>query len=250
MKTEPTKSPTFTPEVSIAPETAAHEPAEISARRLPQIGGLIAAVGGVVMISGAITQEAFGGPLFEALEAGDAASGTSALVEAAAHSTAHTVGIALWIVGILSMTAGGSLLVSERRSVPAAVARWALTASAGAAVVFFSLMIGVVHGLAPAAQAGQDVGSTLLTVGFGAAVADWITTTLVLGVGFVAVALDGRDRWAPRWLVGLATVAAVVSMVSILLFAVAGNSAIGTVEVVLGLVLVIATGVTAAIRTR
>ncbi|MDH4278689.1 MAG: hypothetical protein OEW83_11480, partial [Acidimicrobiia bacterium] len=244
------KSPTFTPEVSIAHESAATEPADTPGRRLPRIGGLIAAAGGVVMISGAITQEAFGGPLFEALEAGDTTSGTSALVEAAAHGTAHTVGIALWIVGILSMTAGGSLLVSERRSLPAAVARWALTAAAGAAVVFFSLMIGVVHGLAPAAQAGQDVGSTLLTVGFGAAVADWITTTLVLGVGFVAVAFDGRDRWAPRWLIGLATVTAVVSMVSILVFAVTGNSAIGMVEVLVGLILVIATGAIAAVRTR
>lgn len=231
-------------------ETGGARPADTPIRRSTSVGGVIAAIGGLVMISGAITQEAFGGPLFEALEAADEASGTSALIEAAAHGTAHTAGIALWIVGILSMTVGGTLLIAERRSLAATVARWALAASAGASIVFFSLMIGVVHGLAPAALAGQEVGAVLLTVGFGAAVADWITTTLVLGVGFVAVAFDGRGRWAPRWLVGLAAVTGVVSMVSILVFAVTGSSTIGMVEVLLGLVLVITTGVTAAVKSR
>lgn len=234
---------------------AVHEaggPGEREARTTPPslIGGIITAFGGITMMSGAVTQEAFGGPLFEALEAVDEASGTDALIEAAAHSTAHVIGISLWIMGILAMTAGGSLLVSDRRSLPATVARWALSASAGAAVVFFSLMIGVVNGLAPAAQAGEDVGAALLTLGFGAVVADWITTTLVLGVGFVAVVFDGRGRWAPRWLVGLAVVTGVVSMVSILVFAVVGSSAVGMLEVLLGLTLVITTGATAVIRSR
>lgn len=243
-----TKTPTT---IRSTPDTAGErDVADSPAGRSSLIGGVITAIGGVVMVSGAVTQEAFGGPMFEALEAADEASGTSALIETAAQSTAHFVGIALWIVGILAMTAGGSLLVSDRRSLPAAVARWALSASAGAAIVFFSLMIGVVHGLAPAAQAGTDVGAVLLTVGFGAAVADWITTTLVLGVGFVAVAFDGRGRWAPGWLVGFAAITGAVSIVSILVFGLTGSSAIGMLEVLLGLLLVITTGITAVVRSR
>jgi hypothetical protein len=171
------------------------------------------------------------------------------LTEAAASSTALTVNLGLWILGALLMGLGGGVLAGQARSGwPAATARFGFTAGPAAAVMFFSIWLGIVLGLAPAHVAGESVISTAVALGHTATIADWIGTVLILSVGGGALALSGRGTWSPRWLVVWGIAAAVAGAVAIIGLII-GQRGMGFIVVPVGFGLVIACAVTVIRRS-
>ncbi len=203
-----------------------------------RLGGLVAAGGAGAMITGAIVNTIIGLDLDAAL-----ADDTMAdyLRDASDSTTAMMVNFSLWIAGALLMSLGVTLLSHSVPPSPAStIARFGAAAGAGAVVVFFPLMIGLVLGL----EGKSELESAGVALGQAATIADWIATVLILSVGAGGVALAGRDDWVPRWLVRVAQVTMALGIVTIVGL-VLGANAIGVPLVVVGLLLVLSLGVSA-----
>ena len=214
-----------------------------------RIGGALLIAGTALMVSGVVTQETSGASLFAAMEAVDPADIASELSAVADVRGRIVTGLALWMAGAPCLSLGGVLLARlAPRSLLADVVRWAAAASTGAALLFFSVMIGMAVGLAPASAAGVDVAAEARALGVAATTADWVVTALVLSGAVAAAIVAGRRLWAPRWLVGLALLTAIGGALSVVAFA-AGRPGIAFVEVPLGLGTALAAGVTALRRS-
>lgn len=182
-----------------------------------RVAGAVTLVGFGLMAAGAIIGATSGADIFEVVDSSSAAEIGASLTEVADASTAQMVNLALWIAGVPTIAVGIALVARlGREDGWAATARTAATVAAGAAVVFYALLMGVVRGLAPAHVAGEDVITVTRTVGWGASTADWVATLLVLGVATVAVVRSGRGLWAPEWLVRFGYVTGVAAVVALL----------------------------------
>ena len=208
----------------------------------PRVAGAVLLGGFALMATGALVGEASGADLFGALESVDAATVGGHLADVEGARTALTANLSLWIAGVPMIALGVALAARFGRRSAGAVARTATTMGAAAAVVFYSLMMGVVRGLAPAHVAGEDVIATTKAVGWGAATADWVATFLVLGLGLVALVRAGRETWAPGWLVRFGDVTAVVAVVEVLAL-LTGARPLAFVLVPVGMALLAATGI-------
>ncbi len=227
--------------------TTLHAP-ELRARPTTEsrLAGLAAITGAVAMLAGAVLWAASGADLDAAL-----ADGTMAdyLVEAADNSALLTANLGTWIFGVLLLGIGGILLARlGHDDAPAgALARFAYTAGPAAAIVFFSLWLGIVLGLAPAHGAGEPVIGAAVAMGYAASIADWVATVLIVGVGAAAVAHAGRDTWVPRWLFNWAMVALAAGALAIAGL-LAGAPGVGMPIIPIGLGWTIAAGITAVRR--
>ena len=216
--------------------------------RTDAAAGVGLAVGALLMVIGGAIGGALGGDLFAAMEGPTDEIGP-ALADVAANRTGYLVNLASWITGIVVLGWSGSVLAESRtdRRLPMATARFAFTASAASGLVFFSLMVGVVVGLAPAHAAGDDVIDVTRAIGMGATTADWVATVLVLVVGGVAVTHLGRDRWVPAWLERWALLVVALGGLT-LVGLVVDNRALALPVVPAGAVLLVANGVLIARR--
>ncbi len=207
-----------------------------------RVGGVLGLTGAAVMIAGAVCHNAFGADLFAVMLSTDRAEIESNLTDVAEHRTPLMVGLWLWVVGASLMCAGGTLLARRTMGAWSTIARWGFAAATGAVIVFFTAMMAIVEGVAPAHAAGEDVITLATAIGYGAVTADSIATALILGLGYAAAVYSARETWAPSWLVKLATTSIVVSIASLILYR---SADFAFVVVIVGFVTVIATGITA-----
>jgi hypothetical protein len=183
-----------------------------------KVAGAVLLTGFVITLAGSGLQTVSGDfPLFSAMETSSATEIGDHLVAIAGARGQLVTSLVLWIIGI-PMMAAGFALVSRlgSNSTWATVSRWALAAGAGACIVFFSMMIGIVVGLAPAHVAGENVIAITRALGAAADTADQFTTILILSIGGVAAVLAGRGDWVPGWLTKYSVFAAVAGLVSLL----------------------------------
>lgn len=178
-------------------------------RDLARFGGLLLALGTIGMGIGAAVMTASGADVFAAMESSARTDIAKHLSDVADKQTILVVHFSIWIVSFIMLALGGSLLVrmSSARPLPAAIARFGFDITAAAAIIYYSAMMGIVVGLAPAHAAGQDVLAVTRAIGFGAATADWVATIIVLGICSVALSESARTTWTPPWLRRLAYVA-------------------------------------------
>lgn len=210
--------------------------------------GIMAILGGVTMLTGSAFWAVSGTDLDAALEA-DAIG--DYLTDAAANSTLLTANLGFWILGVILLGLGGIMLstLGDQNSPATAVARFAFTAGPAAGIVFFSIWLGIVLGLAPAHIAGEQVEAIALALGHASSIADWVATVIILSLGGAAVAVAGRGTWVPRWLFRWAMLTAVLGALSIVgLIFFARNAALGFPVVPVGIGFMIASGITALRR--
>lgn len=183
-----------------------------------KLAGAVLLTGLVITVVGSALQTVSGEfVLFSAMETSSATEIGEHLVDVAGARGQLVTSLVLWIIGIPMMAAGFALVSRLGSNATwATVSRWALAAGAGACVVFFSMMIGIVVGLAPAHVAGEDVIAVTRALGAAADTADQFTTVLILGIGGVAAVLAGRRDWVPGWLTKYSVFAAVAGLVSLL----------------------------------
>lgn len=208
--------------------------------------GWIAMAGVVGMASGAALVTASGVDADAALANRDIAGYLAGAYDA--QSTLVT-GLGVWMIAIAVLCAGGALLAATS---PDGTARrlstFGFTTGGGTAILFFSVWMGVIIGLAPAHAAGQSVEAVALALLSGAVNADWVITVMIVGVGAGFLVLSGRGSWAPVWLVRWAYLSLVVGALA-LVSIVAGQRELAFVIVPIGLGLVVATSIV-AIRGR
>ncbi len=218
-------------------------PSHSTAPRL-RTAGMTTAVGAAVMLLGTVFWAASGADLDGALENGTIGE---YLTEASANQTLLAINLSLWILGVLVMGAGGILLSRHGAGDgdAAAIARAAFTAGPAAAIVFFSMWLGIVLGLAPAYVAGASVEPVAVALGEAASIADWIATVLILGVGAVALAFAGRESWVPRWLFRWGLVSGAAGALAIAGLVLDMRTTLAFPDVVIGLGFLIAAGIVA-----
>ena len=198
--------------VTLDPQPASAVAATVQAK----VAAAVVLAGVVLMAAGAIVLETSGADLFAVMESSDTQAVAANLSHVADHQTPLVVNLSLWILGVPTLAAGGVLLARiGRQQVVGDIARFAFAAGAAAAIVSYSMMMGIVLGLAPAHAAGEDVLAITRAIGWGASTADWVNTVMVLGVGGIAAVWAGRGSWAPRWLVGFSFVTLAASVVAI-----------------------------------
>lgn len=210
--------------------------------------GFTAIAGAVSMLVGSAFFVASGAGLDAALE--DSTIGDY-LTDAAANSTALTANLGFWILGVMLLGLGGIMLsrFGDQDSSTIAVARFAFTAGPAAAIVFFSIWLGIVLGLAPAHVAGAQVEATALALGHAASIADWIATVVILSLGGAALAVAGRATWVPRWLFRWAMLSVAFGALAIVGLVTDARTTLSVPIVPVGLGWMIAAGITAIRRS-
>lgn len=180
-----------------------------------RLAGWVMLLATITMGTGAAIGAASGTFVDEALEQGTFGE---YLTNAVINSVAAKANLWLWIIGIIGIGIGGVLLsrLGDPDSLATRVARFAFIATPAAAIVFYSMLLGVVVELAPRHVAGESVEATARVIAYIGTTADWIATALMLGLGIAALAYAGRGTWVPRWLYRWALVAAAVGVVSMI----------------------------------
>lgn len=210
------------------------------------VGGWTAITGGIGMVIGAVFNLAAGADADAALETGDIAG---YLTAADAARGLVVVNLSVWIVAICVLCAGGVLMASTSEDgVARRLSIFAYTTGAGTAVMFFSLWMGVVLGLAPAHVAGTDVSAVALALLHGAVNADWVITVMVLSVGGGFLVLSAEATWAPGWLVRWAQLGFVVGALALVAL-VTGLRTFAPVDVPIGIGMILAAGIVAVRRS-
>jgi len=206
--------------------------------------GITAIVAAVTMLIGTAFWIAAGADLGAALE-GDTIG--EYLTDIAANSTLVTANLGFWILGVILLGLGGIMLstLGDQDSPATAVARFAFTAGPAASIVFFSVWLGMVLGLAPAFVAGDQVEAVALALGHAIIFADEVATTLILSLGGAALAVAGRHTWVPRWLFRWAMLSAVLGVLAIVALIVDALATLAIAIVPVGLGFMIAAGITA-----
>lgn len=186
----------------------------------PRIAGGVSFFGFLLMAVGAVLLTSASGDLFAGMQTSDSEVLGDHLTDVAGSQGQLATALALWIAGVPTIAIGIGLLSRLGSDVTAAsVARTAATIAAGGAIVFYSIMMGIVVGLAPAHEAGDDVIAAARALGVAADTADWAATELVLGISPVAAVLAGRRDWAPRWLVYFSLFTGAVGLFSVVMVA-------------------------------
>ncbi|MFV1962699.1 MAG: hypothetical protein ACC658_12820 [Acidimicrobiia bacterium] len=180
-----------------------------------RIAGWVLIVGTVTMGVGAGIGMAFGSFVDKDLDGGTFGD---YLTHVAENRTAAQANLWLWIIGILMIGLGGVLIskLGNQESLATKVARFSFTAGPASAIVFYSMLLGVVVVLVPLHAAGENVLATATVIAWIGTTADWIATALVLGLGVAALAFAGRDTWVPRWLYWWAIAAGAAGVVSMI----------------------------------
>lgn len=214
--------------------------------RRRRTGGWVALAGVIAMVIGAALVVGSGVDADAALAERDIAG---YLTAAHAAQSELVTGLGVWMIAITVLSAGGVLIAGTS---PDGTARrlstYGFTTGAGVAVLFFSLWMGVVVGLAPAHVAGEAVEPVALALLAGAVNADWVITVMIVGVGAGFMVMSGRGAWAPIWLVRWAYLALAVGVLALVSIAMGQRAtAFATVPVGLGLV---AAASIVAIRTE
>lgn len=197
------------------------------------VGACVAfALGAAVLVSTGVDLDG-------AVQAGTVTEALPAMSDAA---PALTVTFVAWMVGATLFALAGAGLGRLHGDRPAGVAAAGLmTLGAALAVPAFLAMLALVHVVA----AATDPSTALVgTVGWLASTTDWVATILIIGLPPLLVARAGRDTWAPGWLVGLATAAAVTSgLTAVSLLTGSGLTTWGFALVPVGMAAQISTGV-------
>jgi len=180
-----------------------------------RIAGWVFLAGTITMAAGAAIGASFGTFFDESLEAGTFGE---FLTNAVTNSGAAKANMWLSIFGVLGIGLGGVLLsrLGDRNSLATKTARFSFTVGAGAGIVLFPVLLGVIEELAPRYVAGEEVETTARAIAYIGTTADWIATVVILGLGVATLAYAGRNTWVPRWLYRwslLAAFAGVVSMI-------------------------------------
>jgi hypothetical protein len=208
-----------------------------------RLGGGGLAAGALVMVAGAAVWASTGTDLDAALVNGTVSAYLGAAVE---HRSALGINLALWMFGVGLLGLGGVLLAGTGRAAehPARdVARACYAVAATLALVSFLMWYGLIR------VAGSIDLSAAEAIGWTAWNLDNVATSLIIGLGPLALAWVAREDWMPRWLgiwAGLAAVAAVLTWIAI---PTGGGGTYGFLIVPVGIAWSITAGVV-ALRAR
>jgi MFS family permease len=209
-----------------------------------RVAGWLTLVATITMATGAVVGAVFGTFVDEALEQGTFAE---YLTNAAANNSAARANLWLWIIGVIGIGIGGVLLsqLGSQDSLATRVARFTFVATPAAAIVFYSMLLGVVVELAPRHVEGESVEATARAIAYIGTTADWIATALMLGLGIATLAYAGKDTWVPRWLYSWALATAGVGVVSMIGTITGARSTVSFVILPVAMTWLLAAGITA-----
>lgn len=222
-----------------APPAAATVPGEVRRR----LGGAALAAGALVMVVGAGFWASTGTDIDAALVDGTFGA---YLADAVEHRATLGINLSLWMFGVGLLGAGGVLLAGTGREADhpgSDLARACYAVAATLALVSFLAW----HGLVRVAER-IDVGAAE-AIGWTAWQIDNVATSLIIGLGPLALAWAARDGWMPRWLRMWAGVAAVTAVLTWIAIPTGGGGTYGFLIVPVGIAWSVTAGVV-AMRAR
>lgn len=131
--------------------------------------------------------------------------------------------LTVWIAGILVVGVAGTAmaLLGERRYLTARLALYCYTTGVPLVVAAYVAMLSIVVHLGP--EATPEAVAVAKVVGWLGSRADWISTTLTIGVGPTLLALAGRGDWVPTWLFRWSFVTAAAGLLTALAMLTGGS---------------------------
>jgi hypothetical protein len=214
--------------------------AEVARRRL---GGASLVIGALVMVAGAAVWASTGTDLDAALVEGTVGAYLDAAVE---HRGALAVNLTLWMFGVGLLGLGGIQLAGTGRE-PGHPARDAARACYAVATTLALVSFLTWYGLIRVAGS-IDVGAAE-AIGWTAWNLDNVATSLIVGIGPLALAWVARDGWMPQWLSIWAGAAAITAVLTWIAIPTGGGGTYGFLIVPVGIVWSITAGVV-AMRAR
>lgn len=220
-----------------------HDRIDPSTRRA---AGLASLTGALTMLAGAACWGASGTDLWAAL-----ANDTMAqhLADAAQARTLLLANMLLWIIGVLLMAIGGTLMAClciHRQSLAQAGAV-GMRIAAAIAMVSFVLMQAIT--MYPSAEAGPAIIALYSAIGWAGANLDDIATVLIVGIGPLTLGIAGHGAWAPGWLRAWGILAGVIGTFGLATTFVRLDHPMSMVIIPLGIGWMIAAGVVLLRRT-
>jgi hypothetical protein len=184
----------------------------------PGLAGTFGLAGAGLMVLGAGIWASTGTDIDAAL-VGDGME--AYLAAAAANRTALVANLCLWIVGVFTLGAAGTLMSRAGAGGWAGdLARYTYGIAVPLAMSAFVAWLALVV-RAPASPGAVDVAIADIA-GWYAYRADNVATALIVGIAPAFLSLDGRGAWVPGWLLGWGLLAACVGLASFLPYFVPG----------------------------
>lgn len=208
-----------------------------------RLGGVSLMAGALVMVAGAAFWASTGTDIDAALVDGTL---DAYLADAVENRSTLGINLTLWMFGVGLLGIGGVLLAGTGRQAdhPARdAARACYAVAATLALVSFLAW----HGLLRVADR-IDVAAAE-AIGWTAWQLDNVATSLIIGLGPLALAWATRDGWMPQWLRTWAAVAAATAVLTWIAIPTGGGGTYGFVIVPVGIAWSITAGVV-ALRTR
>jgi hypothetical protein len=165
------------------------------------------------------------------------------LTTAAANKSVLVANLSLWIVGAFLLGTAGSIMAnfSKRRG-------WAHAAMTCYRTAVPLVIVAYVAMLAVVLQIAPDTSATAVSlaevVGWIGSRADWIATILIVGIGPLFLSLAGQGDWASPWLVRWGYLAGLCGLLTTVAMYTNGLGTYGFAVIPVGLIWMIAAGVT------
>lgn len=186
---------------------AVPEPSTTNPFARPTGAALIAAC--AAFVAGATALTISGVDLDGAVQSGSVPAVLPAMADAV---PALTVAFVAWMVGATLFAIAATGMARLHDDDPTAAAAAGLTTlGAALAIPAFLAMLALVHVVAASPAPSPELATAL---GWLATTTDWVATIAILGVPPLLLTRAGHGSWAPGWLVGLATAAAVAAVVT------------------------------------
>jgi hypothetical protein len=152
--------------------------------------------GSVCMVIGAILLGISGADLDTEIYANDLAK---YLDMADAGKTVLLANLSLWILGVILIGAGASMMIylSEEKPVTSRLALYNYFIGIPIVVVSYMAWVALIVQLAPGGDTDVAIAEV---IGWFAVRTDWVATVLVLGTGPLLLSLAGEKNWVPKWL--------------------------------------------------
>jgi hypothetical protein len=209
-------------------------------KNITKTGAILTLIGSVCMLTGAALLVISGADMDLALETNNIAAYIDAVN---ANETLVILNLSLWILGVILIGAGASLMISlsNNRPVWSRIAQYNYHIAIPIVVISYMVWLSVIVSILK--NDPDELSFFTESIGWLATKADWVATFLVLGIGPLLISLSGKDHWIPSWLFRWSYVCLIAGTLNVIAMYVGGLTTYGFLVIPVGMGWMIAVSV-------